>query len=134
QEGDMFGQNLADTVAQEKAENPGKLRPAIREMGPDSVRRLIIQIFSEIEQGDYDLTRMAGQYGISKATLSRFAGSSWFERKDGVQTVTVPDLWKNTAGVLAQNPVFLDTVLASGFETRLKEVLAHIDSERRDRG
>ena len=133
QEGDMFGRNLANTVAKEKAENPGKLRPAIREMGPESVRRLIMQIFSEIEQGEYDLTRMAEQYGISKATLSRFAGSSWFERKDGVQTVTVPDLWKNTAGVLAQNPVFLETVLASGFEVKLKEVLEHIHSQRRDR-
>ena len=132
QEGGMFGRNLADAVAKEKAENFQELRPAIREMGPDSVRRLITEIFSAIEQGDYDLTRIAGQYGISKATLSRFAGSSWFERKDGIQSVTVPDLWKNTAGVLAQNPVFLDTVLASGFEGRLKEVLEHIDSERRD--
>ena len=133
QEGYMFGRNLADTVAQEKAGSLHKLRPAIRELGEESVRRLILQIFSEIELDDYDLTRTARQYGISKATLSRFAGSSWFEKMDGVQTVTVPDLWRNTAGVLAQNPVFLDTVLASGFEGKLKEVLGLIDSGRRER-
>jgi hypothetical protein len=129
----MFGRNLADAVAQEKTENIEKLRPAIRELGQDTVKKLIMQIFSEIEQDDYELTKMAWQYGISKATLSRFAGSSWFEKMDGVQTVTVPDLWKNTAGVLAENPVFLDTVLASGFEDKLKEVLGHIDSDRRER-
>ena len=133
QEGHMFGRNLADAVAQEKTENIEKLRPAIRELGQDTVKKLIMQIFSEIEQDDYELTKMAWQYGISKATLSRFAGSSWFEKMDGVQTVTVPDLWKNTAGVLAENPVFLDTVLASGFEDKLKEVLGHIDSDRRER-
>jgi hypothetical protein len=133
QEGYMFARNLAETVAQEKAENLEKLRPAIRELREESVRRLILQIFSEIEQDDYDLTRTARQYGISKATLSRFAGSSWFEKMDGVQTVTVPDLWKNTAGILAQNPIFLDTVLASGFKGKLKEVLGLIDSERRER-
>jgi len=133
QEGYMFGRNLAEAVAQEKVENIKKLRPGIRELGQDSVRKLVMQIFSALEHGDYELTKMAEQYGISKATLSRFAGSSWFEKMDGVQTVTVPDLWKNTAGVLAENPIFLDTVLTSGFGDKLKEVLRLIDSEREER-
>jgi len=133
QEGYMFARNLADAVAQEKVENLEKLRPAIRELGRDSVRKLIMQIFSEIEQGDYELTKMARQHGISKASLSRFAGNSWFDNIDTEKPVTIPDLWKNTAGVLVLNPVFLDTVLASGFQDKLKEVLGLIDSERRDR-
>ena len=133
QEGYMFGRNLADAVAQEKVENIEKLRPGIRELGQNSIRKLVRQIFSALEHGDYELTKMAEQYGISKATLSRFAGSSWFEKMDGAQIVTVPDLWENTAVVLAKNPVFLDTVLASGFGDKLKEVLRLIDSEREER-
>jgi hypothetical protein len=130
QEGYRFGRNLADTVAQEKVEKFENLRPAIKALGQDIVRKLIIQIFSEIEHGDYEITRLASQYGISKSTLSRFAGTMWVEIQDDVEIVTVPDLWKNTAEVLAENPVFLDTVLASGFVVQLKEVLKRIDIER----
>jgi hypothetical protein len=120
QEGRMFARNLADAVAREKAENIDNLRPAIKGLGKESLRNLILQIFSEIEHDEYNLTRVASRYGLSKASLSRFAGSSWFEKMAGTQTVNVPDLWKNTAGLLAENSIFMDTVLASGYAGKLK--------------
>jgi hypothetical protein len=133
QEGRGFAYNLAATVAQEKAQNWENLRSAIRALGNEHIKGLITRIFSDIENGEYLLTRLASQYGISKATLSRFAGSSWFEKTGRHQTVTVPDLWKNTAGVLAENPVFMDTVITSGFAGRLDEVLAIIEGKRREK-
>ena len=126
QEGRMFGRNLAEAVAHEKAQNIEALRPAIKALGKGAVKNLIGEIFSEIQHGEYEITQVASRYGLSKATLSRFAGNSWFERTDGGRTISVPDLWKNTAHVLAENPVFLDTVISSGFAGRLEEVRAII--------
>jgi hypothetical protein len=133
QEGRMFARNLADAVAREKAENIDNLRPAIKGLGKKSLRNLILQIFSEIEHDEFILTRVASRYGLSKASLSRFAGSSWFEKMAGTQTVNVPDLWKNTAGLLAENSIFMDTVLASGYAGKLKDVLEVIGLERRQK-
>jgi hypothetical protein len=130
QEEQMFGWNLADAVAQEKAENPNVLRPAIRKLGEQSIKQLILQIFAEIEYDDYDITRIASQYGLSKASLSRFAGSTWYEKMETDQPVTIPDLWKNTAQVLAGNPTFMQTVIDSKLADRFAEVLAVIKTQR----
>jgi hypothetical protein len=130
QEEQMFGWNLADAVAQEKAENPNVLRPAIRKLGEQSIKQLILQIFAEIEHDDYDITRIASQYGLSKASLSRFAGSTWYEKMETDQPVTIPDLWKNTAQVLAGNPTFMQTVIDSKLADRFAEVLAAIKTQR----
>jgi hypothetical protein len=126
----MFGRNLAEAVAHEKAENSMNLRPAIRELGKQSIRQLVLQIFTEIEWGDYDITRTAKQYGISKATLSRFAGSTWHGKMGTDESVTIPDLWKNTAQVLAGNPNFMETVLHSRIAGRFEEVQALIKTQK----
>jgi hypothetical protein len=130
----MFGRRLAVTVAREKAKNPKKLRPSIRKLGEQSVAQLILQIFTEIECDDYDITRMAKQYGISKAALSRFAGSTWYEKMGTDEPVRVPDLWKNTARVLAGNPIFMQTVLDSRIAGRFVEVLRLIKTHKVERG
>jgi len=122
--------SLADAVAQEKARNIRKLRPAIMKLGKRAVERLILQVFSALASGEYELTRFAQEYGVSKSTLSRFAGSRWFEEFENTETVKIPDLWKNTARILAENPVFMKTVLRSGVAGRFQQVLAMI----RDRG
>jgi len=91
---------------------------------------LILQIFSDIALGEYEATQIAQHYGISKATLSRFAGSMWFEKTGDNKSVTIPDLWQNTAGILAGNHVFMETVLTSGVAGKLEEVLGLIKKER----
>jgi hypothetical protein len=133
QEEQMFGRRLAVTVAREKAKNPKKLRPSIRKLGKQSVEQFILQIFTEIECDDYDITRMAKQYGISTAALSRFAGSTWYEKMGTDEPVRVPDLWKNTARVLAGNPIFMQTVLESRIAGRFEEVLRLIKTQKVER-
>lgn len=129
-EGHMFGRNLAYAVAHKKIKNIHKLRPAIRKLGRKELKQLILKIFSEIEHGDYDITRVAEEYGISKATLSRFAGSTWFEKMQANNLITIPDLWKNTAKILGQNPVFMETVITSGFAVQLEEALRIIEEDK----
>jgi len=50
----------------------------------------------------------------------------WFEKTGDNESVTMPDLWQNTAGVLAGNHVFMETVLTSGVAGKLEEVLGLI--------
>ena len=122
----VFVGSLAEAVAGEKVKNSDKLRPAIKRLGKKAIKSLILQIFSDIALGEYEATQIAQHYGISKATLSRFAGSIWFEKTGDNESVTIPDLWQNTAGVLAVNHVFMETVLTSGVAGKLEEVLGLI--------
>jgi len=122
----VFVDSLAEAVAGEKVKNSDKLRPAIKRLGKKAIKSLILQIFSDIALGEYEATQIAQHYGISKATLSRFAGSMWFEKTGDNKSVTIPDLWQNTAGILAGNHVFMETVLTSGVAGKLEEVLGLI--------
>jgi len=123
-------ESLADTVAQEKVENIHKLRPSIKNLGSRTLKRLILEIFSDLSSGEYEASRLADQYKISRPTFSRFAGSKWFEKKGDNKVVTIPDLWRNTAQILKGNPVFMETVLTCGVAGRLEEVLDLIERER----
>jgi len=128
-EGFGFVGSLADTVAQEKIENIDELRPGIKKLGKRTIERLILQIFPKLSAGEYEAVRLAEQYGISKATFSRFAGSKWVEKIGDTDFVKIPDLWRNTAKILAGNRVFMETVLTSGFACKLEEILAYIKNQ-----
>ncbi|NOR14336.1 MAG: hypothetical protein GQ544_01390 [Candidatus Aminicenantes bacterium] len=128
-DGLAFVGSLAETVAQEKVWNIRRLRPAIRKLGREKIERLILQIFTDLTESEYDAGQIARKYGISKATFSRFAGSKWVEKIGDVEVLNIPDLWKNTAEILAGSPVFMETVLTSGFACKLEEILAFIESQ-----
>jgi hypothetical protein len=129
-EGLAFVGSLAETVAQEKVKNIHELRPAIRKLGEEKIECLILHIFSDLTDSEYDAGHIAKKYGISKATFSRFSGSKWSEKIGDVVVLNIPDLWKNTAEILAGNPVFMETVLTSGFTCKLEEILAYIKNQK----
>jgi len=128
-ESQVFVDSLGKEVAQKKVEEIHELRPGIAKLGEETVEHMISQIFSDLSEADYSVTRIAEQYGISKPTLSRFAGSKWFEKiedsekVDDIKKVVIPDLWKNTAEILSGSPEFMEKVLASGFAGILKNVI-----------
>ena len=126
-EGPLFVKDLANTVAKEKSRNLKRLRPAIRKLGKKAVESLILQVFSDLSRGEYSATKFVDKYGISKSTFSRFAGSEWVDKLGADEDVTIPDLWHNTANILAENPDFLTSVITMGFGGELKEVLRFIN-------
>ena len=95
---------LADAVADEKSDNIDRMRPAIRQLGPGKLRRLIQQIFSDIADGTYQEKTLAGRFNISGATFTRFAGSRWRISSDS----RCPDLWSNLAQTLSQHKSFTE--------------------------
>ena len=82
EEGNEFSDRLSDHVAKEKSENLEELRPAIRSLGKEGVYNLVKRIFADMADEQYNLSEVARNFNISKATLSRFAGSDWRKEAD----------------------------------------------------
>ena len=97
--------DLGKTVALEKTKLIDAQRPTIKKLGPLRLTSLIERIFSDLEDGCFKDGKVAADFGVSKSTFSRFAGSDWLKSKSGV-----PDLWRNTAEVVMAYPVFRDAV------------------------
>jgi AraC-like DNA-binding protein len=111
---EQFGISLAIVVADEKARNIHEQRRSIRNLGEEKLKHLILRIFEDIKYDDYQDKEIATDFGLSKATFSRFAGSDWAKTKS-----TIPDLWLNTAKVLSRHDGFRQIALKAGY---LKEV------------
>jgi hypothetical protein len=115
--------SLRDAVAEEKAANVDKQRPAIRALGAMTVARLVRRIFDDLGDGGIEDSRLAAEFGLSKASFSRFAGSRWPSRMDEGAETAIPDLWRNTAWVLSGIPTFVAAGRTTGLRDRLQQVL-----------
>lgn len=114
-------EGLAETVAAEKVDAIEDQRPAICAVGPTGLYTMIRQIFADLSCGSYHLSKVAATYGVSKATLSRFAGIRWAAKRDREMSA-MPDLWRNTAKVLGSDPSFVEAAKAAGVWRRVEEV------------
>ena len=112
---------LAKTVAEEKATNIDSQRQAIRVLGKTRLMQLIMHVFRDIAQGDYEAKRVAEMYGISQSTMTRFAGTNWGANID---RMVIPDLWANTAQTIAGNDRFIEAVVETGVREKVAQVLA----------
>ena len=99
----LSAKGLIETVALEKAANADRLRPALHTLPPARVLGLVETILTAMGNGRYHPARIAREFGLSKSCMTRFAGPNWLD--GGNQAL--PDLFRNTAWVLARSPVFL---------------------------
>jgi hypothetical protein len=118
--------SLAEIVAQEKADNINKQRPAVRAIGKKKLKQLILRVFNEITDKDYADGKVA-QGVLSKSAFSRFAGSKW--KKNGHN---VPDLWRNTAYVLSKNASF--NKIAAKYKEQISLALNGNDQQDENKG
>jgi hypothetical protein len=116
-------EDLAEAVAGEKVRKIRSQRPAIQKLGASKLRHLILHVFDDLAAGSYEPGRIADKAGLSRATMSRFAGSRWSGRLGGTVQVTVPDLWSNTAKTLAADDRFMSVVQSAGLAGRIEKVL-----------
>jgi hypothetical protein len=113
---------LGEYVAQEKSSNLDNQRPAIAALGTDTLASLVKKIFEQLGDENYDLKKLAGEFGVSHATLSRFAGSRWIDEKGDFENI--PDLWANTARVLARHSDFMELAKAAGIFGTIEKINA----------
>jgi hypothetical protein len=116
--------NLAKAVASDKLYRINALRPAIKKLGKKSLAQLIFRIFDDIDRDSFKDNEIANDFGLSKATFSRFAGSNWKNKSDPNEIVSVPDLWKNTAKVIASDPDFCETAHHAGILKYIRNIIA----------
>ena len=110
-EREAFG--LAEFVAKEKTLSIELQRRAIRTLGPAKLEKLVIAVFDNILEQEMTEEELARKFGLSKAAFSRFAGSRWAKKRDG-SCGRIPDLWLNTAHVLAHYPKFVQLAEQAG--------------------
>jgi len=122
-ENDTFIEDLAETVAEGKVRHIGRQRPAIQRLGVEKLRGLIHQVFDDLAMDCYEPSRMADRFGLSRATMSRFAGTRWSGRRADVSPTSVPDLWRNTAKALAADDRFMTVARLAGLAGRVEQVL-----------
>lgn len=119
-ERDVSVHGLARVVAEEKASNITSQRPAVRALGKSRLKRLILRVFEELGEEAYEEKRLANAFGLSRATLSRFAGSRWKTRPAG----EIPDLWANTAQTLTGHGRFVEAAEEAGVWDEVQRVVA----------
>ena len=107
---EAFGISLGQVVADEKADNIDHLRRSIRNLGKKKVKRLVMRIFEDVNSEQYEDGKIAKEFGLSKATFSRFAGSRWTKTES-----PIPDLWFNTAKVLSRHSIFKKVAMQTGY-------------------
>ena len=120
--------SLRDAVAEEKAANLDQQRPAIRALGAMNLARLVRRIFDDLGDGEIEDSCLAAEFGLSRASFSRFAGSRWFRRMDESAETAIPDLWRNTAWVLSGIPAFIAAGRTTGLWDRIRQVLDRTQS------
>jgi hypothetical protein len=116
-------EGLASVVGKEKADHIDRLRPGIRQLGPERLKELIRRIFDALVTEDQSATKLSREFGISKASLSRFAGAKWNEGCTGGADRHIPVLWANVAGVLAGHPSYREAAIAVGVWPQVKTVV-----------
>ena len=112
-----FGISLGKVVADEKAKNIDQLRRSIRNLGKKKLKRMIKRIFKDLSREEHEDGKVAKDFGLSKATFSRFAGSRWTETKS-----PIPDLWLNTAKVLSKHKIFEKVAIQTGYLEMAKTI------------
>ncbi|MEA1980783.1 MAG: hypothetical protein U9N54_07405, partial [candidate division Zixibacteria bacterium] len=125
-ESSTFNLNLVDIVTSEKVNNIENLRPSIRSLGNKLLAQLINRIFDDIANGVFEDKKISADFGISKSTFSRFAGSLWQERLEQGKDIVIPDLWQNTAKVIATDSEFIEAANDAGVMENIKNVLSII--------
>ena len=121
---EMVATNLARSVAREKANHIRDQRCAIQALGAAQLEAMVLRIFDDLDEDRLNLDAIARRFGVSKATLSRFAGSRW-SAAEKAEGSPVPDLWANTAHVLADQPEFVEAAQRAGVWEQVKTTLAH---------
>jgi len=123
-EHEIKSKGLAGAVADEKAANIEFQRPAIRRLGKAGLKDLVNKIFDGLAHGTYGAASIADEAGISRPTMSRFAGSYWLTKREDDRGQPIPDLWRNTAEALAGHSEFVRVAKSAGVWGRIQEVLA----------
>lgn len=112
-------QEIISWVVKRKDLEFDELRSGIQNLGRERVKELVFEIMDSNSKGKYEQNKIAEAFGVSKSTMSRFAGTKWDTEQE-----TVPDLWRNAIRVILAKPEFIELAAENGLENIIKELTA----------
>jgi hypothetical protein len=115
----QFGFSLARFVADEKSADIENQRTSIKNLGKEKLKHLVLRIFEDLDADTFQDQQIARDFGLSKSSFSRFAGSRW----NVAESSTIPDLWLNTAQVLSTQPEFREAAIEAGVWKAVQKTL-----------
>ncbi|NUM53452.1 MAG: hypothetical protein HUU46_07400 [Candidatus Hydrogenedentes bacterium] len=114
--------NMVDCVAKKTAESLDRQRNAIRKLGNQDLEALVKALLENALSGERTLESIAAEFGVSKATLSRFFGRDWSKGDKGVDT-KVPDLVRIVAAIVSSDEVFMEVAAEAGVLGAAREIV-----------
>jgi len=108
--------DLYKIIADEKANSIEEQRPAIRKLGKEKLKQMILNILNNITEPGYKDIEIAQEYNLSKASFSRFAGHDWYQNIKDRDPIFIPDLWKNMTSFIHREPNFLNAAIELGIQ------------------
>ncbi|MBN1551690.1 hypothetical protein JW979_09480 [bacterium] len=99
-----------------------QLRPAIQSLGKENVKRLVLRILNDLEDGKYNSSQILIDFNLSKSALSRFAGIRWDKSFESAAEQGIPDLWRNVAEVVMSDPDSFESAVSAGVKEIIRAV------------
>ena len=118
-EHERYPEDFPSLIAIEKSKNIDKLRPSIKALGEIKVKEFVKKVLESILYNENNDVSIAKEFGISKATYSRFAGRDWKSNNNG----EVPDLWGNIAKIVTSNPILIEKSISMGIKPVIDTIL-----------
>ncbi len=131
-EQEFLMQGVAETVAKEKVEIIGQLKPSVRALGKDKLKDMILAVFEGHESGELAEGALARRFGMSAPSFSRFCGSAWAKGKAKPCLEKIPVLWKNLAQLFARHEQFIKVAKRTGVWKRVQEINAVFDNDHEE--
>lgn len=115
---EKYPKDFTTMIASEKASDIDQLRPSIRKMGKETIYKLVKRILENIQLEELKDAKIQKEFGLSKATYSRFAGREWKTNNSAV-----PDLWKNIAMMVTKDPIISEHAESIGVSENISKLL-----------
>ena len=106
---------VAAVVADEKASAWRQQRPAIRKLGREGIRALVLRVLRNLPGSPDPQTeqQLALEFGLTQPTFSRFAGMQWLRSPKPQRDKRLPDLFENLAKLGASHGPLVDVLEGS---------------------
>jgi hypothetical protein len=126
-DGGIAGTSSRELIAEEKAQTIDQQMPAIRVLGRERLKALVLAILENLVSGREADKALAKRFGLGPASFSRFAGRGGRGKK---KRERLPALFINIAHYMSEIPYFVALAESEGVLDKAKRVIAMGGSPR----
>ena len=117
----IAGTSSRERIAEEKAQTIDQQMPAVRALGRERLKALVLAILENLVSGRETDKALAKRFGLRTASFSRFAGCGGLGKK---KRKRLPALFLNIAHYMSEIPYFVALAESEGVLDKAKRVIA----------